>query len=70
METISSLANDYVSQNGRIEHNYTIPHKGNFSYIAYFWTVAFAKYIIGRHLNMIHEYKLENSRYLLIFENI
>lgn len=34
-----------------------------------FWTVGFAKHLIGQHLKLIHEEHLIDCRYWLVFEN-
>ncbi len=47
----------------------TIPDKGTFSYPTYFWTVAFAKYVIEKHLFCKHVEQVEENLFLLVFCN-
>lgn len=47
----------------------TIPTKGPFSYPTYFWTVAFAKYLIEKHLFCKHVEQVEENLFLLVFCN-
>ena len=47
----------------------TIPGKGVYSCPSCFWTVAFAKYIIGKHLLLAQVEQIEENRFLLVFCN-
>lgn len=54
-------------KSGMIKEKISIPGKKEYSYPIYFWTVAFAKNIILRHLKLEKELKLKNSFYFLVF---
>lgn len=52
---------------GSVGGHSTIPDKGMFSYPTYFWTVAFAKYIIEKHLFCKHVEQIEENMFILVF---
>ena len=45
------------------------PEKGTYAYPWYFWTVAFAKYIIEKHLTLEKVEQIEENRRMLVFRN-
>lgn len=47
-----------------------IPDKGMYEYQTYFWTLAFAKHIIGKYFTLSDEVEYEENRYWLEFKNI
>jgi SAM-dependent methyltransferase len=47
----------------------TIPGKGTFDNPGHFWTVAFAKYVIGQYFSLIDEEHVADNRWLLVFRN-
>ena len=59
----------YDVQTGSIGGHITIPDKGVFAYPTYFWTVAFAKYIIEKYLFCKQVEEIEENRFLLVFCN-
>ncbi len=64
-----TLPRRYDVQTGLIEGSSTIPEKGTYVSLWYFWTVAFAKYIIEKHLPLAGVEQIEENRYVLIFRN-
>ena len=59
----------YDIQTGLMGGNITIPHKGMYAYPSYFWTVAFVKYIIEKHLRLEKVEQIEENRLMLVFHN-
>ena len=59
----------YDAPNGMVGGHNTIPCKGTFFYPTYFWTVAFAKYIIEKHLFCKHVEQVEENLFILVFSN-
>lgn len=64
-----ALPKRYDVQTGLIEGNSTIPDKGTYASPWYFWTVAFAKYIIKKHFLLERVEQIEENRFLLVFRN-
>ncbi len=60
---------DYDVLTGSVGGHITIPDKGVFAYPTYFWTVAFAKYIIEKHLFCEQIEEIEENRFFLVFCN-
>lgn len=59
----------YDVQTGLIEGSRTIPDKGTYASPWYFWTVAFAKYIVEKHLPLEKVERIEENRFMLVFCN-
>lgn len=64
-----TIAN-YNLSNGIYKSFHNIPDKGTFEYQTYFWTLAFAKYIIGKYFQLVNEVEYESNKYWLTFKNI
>ncbi|RKU24701.1 hypothetical protein C6503_00300 [Candidatus Poribacteria bacterium] len=64
-----SLSERYDVQTGLMEGNRTIPNKGVYASPWYFWTIAFARYIIEKHLLLEKVEQIEENRFLLVFRN-
>jgi len=64
----SKKAYDLSSGIHKVFHD--IPDKGIYEYQTYFWTLAFAKYIIGKYFTLINEVEYEANLYWLTFKNI
>lgn len=64
-----TLPDRYDVQTGLIEGSSTIPDKGTYASPWYFWTVAFAKYIVEKHLLLEEVKKIEENRFMLVFRN-
>jgi len=60
--------NHYNPLKYRVNHSIEIPNKGQFSYETSLWTVAFAKYIIGRYFNLIHEEECHEGVFGMAFQ--
>ena len=65
----AAFVEHYDAPSGSVEGHNTIPHKGMFVYPTYFWTVAFAKYIIERHLYCNYVEQIEENLFILVFCN-
>ncbi len=64
-----TLPERYDIQTGLIEGSRTIPDKGTYAAPWYFWTVAFAKYIVEKHFILENTEKIEENRFMLVFRN-
>ncbi len=64
-----ALPERYDVQTGLIGGSKTIPDKGTYAYPTYFWTIAFAKYIIEKHLALEEIEQVEENRFMLVFRN-
>ena len=64
-----SLSDRYDVQTGLMEGQITIPDKGVYDSPWYFWTVAFARYIIEKHLPLEKVEQIEENRFMLVFCN-
>ena len=64
-----TLLDRYDVQTGLMEGNITIPSKGVYAAPWIFWTVAFAKYIIEKHLPLEGVEQIEENRFILMFRN-
>ena len=64
-----TLPERYDVQTGLIRGSRTIPDKGTYASPWYFWTVAFAKYIVEKHLPLEQVEQIEENRFMLIFCN-
>ena len=64
-----TLPERYDVQTGLIGGSRTIPDKGTYASPWYFWTVAFAKYIVEKHLPLEEVEQVEENRYVLVFRN-
>lgn len=62
-----ALVDRYDVQTGLMDGHITIPNKGVYAYPWYFWTVAFATYIIGKHLALEEIEQIAENRFLLVF---
>jgi len=60
----------YDISNGihKVFHN--IQGKGTYEYQTYFWTLAFAKHIIGKYFSLVNEVEYETNMYWLEFKNM
>ncbi len=59
----------YNIETGLIGGSRVIPDKGAYAAPWYFWTVAFAKYIIEKHLSLEKVEQIEENRFGLVFRN-
>lgn len=64
-----SLPERYDVQTGLMGGSRTIPDKGTYASPWYFWTVAFAKYIVEKYLALEKVEPIEENRFLLVFRN-
>ncbi len=64
-----SLPDHYEVQTGLIGGSHTIPDKGTYASPWYFWTIAFAKYIIEKHFLLQRVAQIEENRFILVFRN-
>ena len=64
-----TLPERYDVQTGLIGGSRTIPDKGTYASPWYFWTVAFAKYIVEKHLPLEQVDQIEENRFMLVFCN-
>ena len=64
-----TLPERYDVQTGLMEGRITIPGKGVYDSPWVFWTVAFAKYIIEKHLALEEIEQIEENRFMLVFRN-
>ena len=64
-----TLPERYDVQTGVIGGIRAIPDKGVYAAPWYFWTVAFAKYIIEKHLPLEKVEQIEENRFMLVFRN-
>ncbi len=59
----------YDVRTGLIEGSRAIPDKGVYASPCYFWTIAFAKHIIEKHLPLEEVKQIDEHRFMLVFEN-
>ena len=64
-----TLPERYDVQTGLIGGSRTIPDKGTYASPWYFWTVAFAKYIVEKHFLLEEVVEIEENRFILVFRN-
>ena len=64
-----TLPERYDVQTGLINGSSTIPDKGTYASPWVFWTIAFAKYIIEKHLALEEIEQIEANRFMLVFRN-
>lgn len=64
-----TLPERYDVQTGLMEGQITIPGKGVYDFPWYFWTIAFARYIIEKHLPLEKVEQIEENRFMLVFRN-
>ena len=64
-----ALPERYDVQTGLIGGSRAIPDKGVYASPSYFWTVAFAKHIIEKHLPLEEVEQIEENRFMLVFRN-
>ena len=64
-----ALSERYDVQIGLIGGSCTIPDKGTYASPWYFWTIAFAKYIIEKHLPLEEKEQIEENRFMFVFRN-
>lgn len=69
IETKRDSKNSYDFSTGIHKEFHNIPHKGMYEYEIYFWTVAFAKHIIGKYFSLVKEIEYKDNRYWLEFKN-
>ena len=65
----ATLPERYDVQTGLIKGQITIPGKGVYEAPWVFWTVAFAKYIIEKHLPLEEVVEIEENRFVMVFRN-
>lgn len=53
---------------GTQERKICIPGKGAFQYNTVFWTIAFARFVIGKHLRYIDTERISKKNFMLTFE--
>ena len=64
-----TLPERYDVQTGLMEGQITIPGKGVYDSPWYFWTIAFARYIIEKHFALEDIEQIEENRFMLVFRN-
>ena len=64
-----SFPERYDVQTGLMEGHITLPGKGVYAAPCVFWTVAFAKHIIEKHLPLEDIEQIEENRFILVFRN-
>ena len=64
-----TLLDRYDVQTGLIDGIRAIPDKGVYANPSYFWTVAFVKYIVEKHLPLEQIEQIEENRFMLVFWN-
>ena len=64
-----ALPERYDVQFGLIGGSNTIPGKGVYASPWFFWTIAFAKYIIEKHFALENIEQIEENRFMLVFRN-
>ena len=64
-----TLPDRYDVQTGLIKGSSTIPDKGTYPSPWCFWTVAFAKYVVEKHLSLEEVVQIEENRFMLVFRN-
>ena len=64
-----TLPERYDVQTGLIGGIRAIPDKGVYANPSYFWTIAFARYIIEKHLPLEEVEPIEKNRFMLVFCN-
>jgi len=64
-----TLPDRYDVQTGLIGGIRAIPDKGVYANPSYFWTIAFARYIIEKHLPLEKVDQIEENRFMLVFRN-
>ena len=64
-----TLPERYDVQTGLMEGQITIPGKGVYDSPWVFWTIAFARYIIEKHLPLEQIEQIEKNRFMLVFRN-
>ena len=60
----------YNLSNGIHKSFQNIPEKGIYEYQTYFWTLAFAKHIIGKYFSLVNEVQFDTNHYWLEFKNV
>ena len=61
------LPQRYNVHSGEVYGEVAVPQGGTYEYPTYFWTVAFAKYIISQYLKFIDCISMDREVYLLVF---
>ncbi len=64
-----NLQDCYNVQAGQMRANTTIPNKGVYASPWHCWTVAFAKYIVEKHLHLQKLEQIGEYKFLLVFRN-
>ena len=64
-----TLPERYDVQTGLMRGSRIIPDKDTYASPWYFWTVAFARYIIEKHLPLEEIEQIEENRFMLVFRN-
>ena len=64
-----TLPDRYDVQTGLMEGQITIPGKGVYDSPWYFWTIAFARYIIEKYFALEDIEQIEENRFMLVFRN-
>jgi len=64
-----TLLDRYDVQTGLVGGIRTIPDKGVYENPVYFWTIAFARYIIEKHFDLEQIEQIEENRFMLVFRN-
>jgi ubiquinone/menaquinone biosynthesis C-methylase UbiE len=62
-----SFPENYCVSTGKIVHTNTIPDKGPYEMHVWFWTLAFVKHVIGRHLKLQKEEQVNEKGFWLVF---
>ena len=64
-----TLPDRYDIHAGLIGGNRAIPDKGVYASPTYFWTVAFVRYVVEKHLPLERVEQIEENRFMLVFCN-
>ena len=64
-----TLPERYDVHTGLIGGSRTIPNKGTYASPWYFWTIAFAKYVVEKHLPLEEGAQIEENKFMLVFRN-
>ena len=64
-----TLPDRYDVQTGVIDGIRAIPDQGVYANPSYFWTIAFARYIIEKHFFLQQVEQIEENRFMLVFCN-
>jgi SAM-dependent methyltransferase len=67
LERKGAFPDNYCVSTGKIVHYNTIPDKGPYEMHVWFWTLAFVKHVISRHLKFLKEEQVNEKGFWLVF---